>query len=108
LSTSTSGFVFLCSGFGYIVGSVFGGKYADMMLAKQKKNNNGVQYAEMRLKSVWLGAIFFPIAISAYGWCVEKSVFIAWPLLAMFFGMYILNITPAVTLIYLLNYMNLY
>ncbi|CAG8548138.1 4655_t:CDS:2 [Paraglomus occultum] len=85
LSPSTSGYVFLCSGFGYMIGSVFGGKYADMMLAKQAKKNNGVQYAEMRLKSVWLGAILFPISISAYGWCVEKSVFIAWPLLAMFF-----------------------
>ena len=70
---------------------MLGGKYTDMMLARQTRKNNGVQYAEMRLKSAWLGAIFFPVAISAYGWCVEKSVFIAWPLLAMFFGMYILN-----------------
>ncbi|CAG8534487.1 10728_t:CDS:2, partial [Paraglomus brasilianum] len=96
LSPATSGFVFLSSGLGYLIGSVLGGKYTDMMLARQTRKNNGVQYAEMRLKSAWLGAIFFPVAISAYGWCVEKSVFIAWPLLAMFFdGISIFLITSS-------------
>ncbi|CAG8548123.1 4654_t:CDS:2 [Paraglomus occultum] len=86
LSPSLTGLIFLSSGAGYMSGSVVGGRYTDIMLARERKKNKGEQYAEMRLKSAWLGSIILPISFMAYGWCVDKEVFIVWPLIAMFFG----------------------
>lgn len=67
-----SGLFYLAPGFGYILGTFMGGRYADYITVKYRKLNNGVRIPEDRLRSAipFMG-IVIPAAMLIYGWGVQ-------------------------------------
>ncbi|KAH3680252.1 hypothetical protein WICMUC_000433 [Wickerhamomyces mucosus] len=89
LNTPVLGSLFyLAPGSGYIVGALFGGRYADYTVKKYIVKRNGIRIPEDRLHSMIIGyCILLPITILIYGWTLqEKKGGIALPVIAMFFN----------------------
>ncbi|CZR59816.1 related to dityrosine transporter [Phialocephala subalpina] len=81
-----SGLFYLAPGCGYILGTFFGGRYADYITVSWTAKRGGVRVPEDRLRSAvpFLG-IAIPGAMLIYGWSVEKRVGgIALPVIMMF------------------------
>ncbi|CAK7267758.1 hypothetical protein SEPCBS57363_002753 [Sporothrix epigloea] len=70
-----SGLFYLAPGCGYIVGTFFGGRYADYMVRRYIKKRDGVRVPEDRLRSAlpFIGAVI-PACMLVYGWGVERGV----------------------------------
>lgn len=68
-----SGLFYLAPGFGYILGTFVGGRYADYITISWTKKRNGVRIPEDRLRSAlpFMG-IVIPVCMLIYGWSVEK------------------------------------
>jgi MFS family permease len=80
-----SGLFYIAPGCGYLLGTFFGGRYADRVVKKYIQKR-GHREAEDRLRSciVFLGGVI-PACMIIYGWSVEKAVGgIALPVLMMF------------------------
>lgn len=71
-----SGLFYLAPGAGYLVGTFFGGRYADHVVKKYmaRSPNGTTRVPEDRLRSAlpFLGAVI-PACVLAYGWCVERD-----------------------------------
>lgn len=82
-----AGLFYLSPGMGYLVGSYFGGQWADRYVRKymQKK---GRRVSEDRLRSeLWAHGLVLPATTLIYGWCLEKDKGgIPVPVLMMFIG----------------------
>ncbi|CAG8593874.1 9250_t:CDS:2, partial [Ambispora leptoticha] len=85
LSTSAIGWIIFPNCIGYLIGSIFGGRYSDYILLKGKKCHDGKYIPEFRLQSVWFGAIIFSFSTLTFGWLVEFRSPLIWPLVTMFF-----------------------
>ena len=80
-----SGLFYIAPGIGYLIGSFFGGRWADRVVKKWIKKR-GRRVAEDRLKSCLssMGAVI-PGCLLVYGWSVEKAVGgVPLPVAAMF------------------------
>lgn len=80
-----SGLFYIAPGCGYLLGTFFGGRYADRIVKKYIRKR-GQRIAEDRLRScvLFLGGVI-PACMIIYGWSVEKAVGgIALPVLMMF------------------------
>jgi MFS family permease len=81
-----SGLFYIAPGCGYLLGTFFGGRYADHYVKKYIRLRNGERISEDRLRSCLLfmgGAI--PACMLVYGWTVEKRVGgVAVPVIMMF------------------------
>lgn len=80
-----SGLFYIAPGCGYLLGTFFGGRWADH-LVKKYINIRGERVAEDRLRSClpFLGAVI-PACMLVYGWSVEKEKGgIALPVIMMF------------------------
>ncbi|KAF2726931.1 MFS general substrate transporter [Polyplosphaeria fusca] len=80
-----SGLFYIAPGCGYLVGTFFGGRWADHIVKKYIKIR-GERVAEDRLRSclVFLGVVV-PACMIVYGWSVEKRVGgVALPVIMMF------------------------
>jgi hypothetical protein len=80
-----SGLFYIAPGCGYLLGTFFGGRYADHIVKKYIRIR-GERVAEDRLRSclVFLGGVI-PACMIIYGWSVEKRVGgIALPVVMMF------------------------
>jgi len=80
-----SGLFYLAPGAGYLVGTLFGGRWADRLVKKYIKIR-GERIAEDRLRSciTFLG-IVLPACMLIYGWSVEKEKGgVALPVIMMF------------------------
>ncbi|TVY19294.1 Itaconate transport protein [Lachnellula arida] len=68
-----SGLFYLAPGCGYIVGTFFGGRYADHITIKWTQKRGGHRVPEDRLRSClpFLG-IVIPACMLIYGWSIEK------------------------------------
>jgi MFS family permease len=80
-----SGLFYIAPGCGYLLGTFFGGRYADRIVKKYIRKR-GRRVAEDRLRSciVFLGGVI-PACMIIYGWSVEKAVGgVALPVLMMF------------------------
>ena len=80
-----SGLFYIAPGCGYLLGTFFGGRYADHIVKKYIRKR-GQRIAEDRLRScvLFLGGVI-PACMIIYGWSVEKAVGgIALPVLMMF------------------------
>jgi MFS family permease len=68
-----SGLFYLAPGCGYLLGTFFGGRYADHITIKWQAKRNGTRVPEDRLRSAvpFLG-IAIPGCMLIYGWSVEK------------------------------------
>lgn len=81
-----SGLFYLAPGCGYILGTFFGGRYADYITRKWTAKRGGVRVPEDRLRSClpFMG-IAIPFSMLIYGWSVEKKFGgIALPVIMMF------------------------
>ena len=83
-STIVIGLLYLPNSVGYILASMFGGRWMDRIMNREAVRAN--RYAEdgklifqpedrMR-ENAWLGALLYPAALIWYGWTAEKGVFI--------------------------------
>ncbi|KAF2003001.1 MFS general substrate transporter [Amniculicola lignicola CBS 123094] len=80
-----SGLFYIAPGCGYLVGTFFGGRWADHIVKKYIAKR-GERVAEDRLRSclVFMGAVV-PACMLVYGWSIEKRVGgIALPVIMMF------------------------
>lgn len=82
-----SGLFYLPSGLGYIVGTIFGGRFADYYVKKYIKIR-GRRVPEDRIRSILFPIGFvYPVSMLIYGWCVEKQKGgMAVPIIFMFFS----------------------
>ena len=81
-----SGLFYLAPGCGYILGTFFGGRYADHITVKWTAKRNGTRVPEDRLRSAlpFMG-IAMPACMLLYGWSVEKRFGgVALPVVMMF------------------------
>ncbi|KAJ7631885.1 vacuolar DHA amino acid exporter [Mycena polygramma] len=80
------GLVLLSFGLGSLAGSVVGGRWSDIKLAKLKAANGGVSYPEMRLKSTTVGLCLLPPSILAFGWVSAEHVHVSALCVFLFFS----------------------
>ncbi|KAG9247382.1 major facilitator superfamily domain-containing protein [Calycina marina] len=81
-----SGLFYLAPGCGYMLGTFFGGRYADFIVKKYIEKR-GVRIPEDRLRSAlpFMG-IVIPCCMLIYGWSIEKRFGgVALPVIMMFF-----------------------
>ena len=82
-STMIVGLLYIPNSLGYVIASIFGGKWIDYIMKREAKkagrfDERGrlVFRPEDRMKeNAWIAAIMFPGAIIWYGWTAQKGVF---------------------------------
>ncbi|KAK8247225.1 major facilitator superfamily domain-containing protein [Phyllosticta capitalensis] len=85
-SPAEVGLFYLAPGFGYVLGTFGGGRWADRTVRIWMKKRNGQRIPEDRLRSSlpFMG-IVIPLCIVTYGWTIEKRVGgVALPVVVMF------------------------
>ncbi|CAK7207943.1 hypothetical protein SEUCBS139899_010758 [Sporothrix eucalyptigena] len=67
-----AGLLYLAPGSGYLLGTVFGGRWADYTVRKWIRRRNGQRLPEDRLRSMvpWMG-VGVPACMLIYGWILE-------------------------------------
>lgn len=80
-----SGLFYLAPGMGYLIGSLYGGKWADRYVKKFMKLR-GKRVPEDRLRSAYASFGFvLPVSVLIYGWSVDKEKGgVALPVVALF------------------------
>ncbi|KAJ5391360.1 hypothetical protein N7509_006850 [Penicillium cosmopolitanum] len=92
-STIIVGLLYIPNSVGYVVASLFGGKWMDSIMQREARKANRydekgrlIYRPEDRMReNAWLGAFLYPIALIWYGWTAEKGVFWLVPMIANFF-----------------------
>ena len=92
-SNTLIGLTYIPNSIGYVVASVFGGKWTDKIMAREAKragryDENGklVYRPEDRMReNAWIGAFLYPGALVWYGWTAQKGIFWLVPVIANFF-----------------------
>ena len=77
------GLFYIPNSLGYILGSIFGGRWMDNIMKREAVKANRVAAdgkliyrPEDRMReNAWLGAMLYPAALIWYGWTAEKGVF---------------------------------
>ncbi|CAG8667350.1 23936_t:CDS:2 [Gigaspora margarita] len=69
-TTLEIGLFFIAPSFGYMLGSLIGGKYSDF-LAQKFLSTSGDYCPEVRIKAAWFGSLLLPITCFIYGWLLE-------------------------------------
>ncbi|CAG8508694.1 24491_t:CDS:2 [Racocetra persica] len=70
-TTSEIGIYFIAPSFGYMFGSLFGGKYSDFLSKKAILISGGDYCPEVRIKSAWFNSLLIPITCFIYGWLLD-------------------------------------
>ncbi|KAJ5814771.1 hypothetical protein N7474_006548 [Penicillium riverlandense] len=95
-STIIVGCLYIPNSLGYMVTSIFGGRWMDNIMQREaKKANRYDEYGKLiyrpedRMReNAWLGAFLYPAALIWYGWTADKGVIWIVPMIAnFFFGM---------------------
>lgn len=81
-STLIVGLLYIPNSLGYIIASVFGGRWMDYIMAREAKRAGRYdekgklmyQPEDRMRENAWLGAIIYPGALIVYGWTAEKGV----------------------------------
>ncbi|KAL9588037.1 MAG: hypothetical protein Q9203_003156 [Teloschistes exilis] len=92
-STIQVGLTYIPNSVGYILASLFGGKWVDNIMAREARRANRydekgklIYRPEDRMReNAWIAAFLYPGALLWYGWTVEKGVIWPVPLIANFF-----------------------
>ncbi|KAJ5168077.1 uncharacterized protein N7482_003671 [Penicillium canariense] len=92
-STIIIGLLYIPNSLGYVVASLFGGRWMDNIMQREAKKANRydekgrpIYRPEDRMReNAWLGAFLYPAALIWYGWTVDKGVFWVVPMIANFF-----------------------
>ena len=70
-----SGLFYIAPGAGFLLGSIAGGRFSDMTMAKKIAARGGVRVPQDRLNSGLIAFFFIvPVASLVYGWCLECNV----------------------------------
>jgi len=91
------GLFFLAPGTGYLLGTVFGGVYADYIVKRWIASRGGLRVPEDRLRSAlpFLGVVL-PSCVVVYGWSVERAVGgVGLPVVVMFVSFVSSSLTAA-------------
>ncbi|KAI4133145.1 MAG: hypothetical protein LQ338_000410 [Usnochroma carphineum] len=91
-STIKVGLVYIPNSLGYVLASLFGGRWTDRIMAREAKkagryDEKGklVYRPEDRMReNAWIAAFLYPAALIIYGWTAEKGVHWVVPLIANF------------------------
>ncbi|CAI7615302.1 unnamed protein product [Penicillium bialowiezense] len=95
-STIIVGLLYIPNSMGYMVASIFGGKWMDSIMQREARKANRydekgrlIFCPEDRMReNAWLGAFLYPAGLIWYGWAAERGVFWLVPMIAnFFFGM---------------------
>lgn len=88
LTTPIEGALFyLAPGMGLLVGSLIGGRWADVTVKKFIEINKGKRIPEDRLRSTHISWLVLTVSIIIYGWAIDKEVGgMAVPIIALFFN----------------------
>ncbi|KAL6721397.1 hypothetical protein ACLMJK_000500 [Lecanora helva] len=92
-SETIVGLTYVPNSIGYILASVFGGRWTDTIMAREARRaerydeQGKLMYRpEDRMReNAWVAAFLYPAALIWYGWTAEKGVFWLVPLIANFF-----------------------
>ncbi|CBF81466.1 hypothetical protein AN5656.2 [Aspergillus nidulans FGSC A4] len=87
------GLLYIPNSLGYVVSSIFGGRWIDKIMVREAKKANRydekgnlIFRPEDRMReNAWLGALLYPAGLIWYGWTVDKGVFWLAPMIANFF-----------------------
>jgi hypothetical protein len=82
-SVDKIGLAYISSGFGFLLSAMFGGKWADTIMAREARRKNRYdETAKLLLRpedrimeNAWFVAIEFPLSVLWYGWSADKGVF---------------------------------
>lgn len=82
-----SGLFYLAPGFGYLLGSLYGGKWADRYVKKYIQKR-GERVPEDRLRSTYVSfGLCLPASILIYGWSIDQKIGgMPLPIIALFFN----------------------
>ncbi|RMJ22061.1 multidrug resistance transporter, partial [Aspergillus sp. HF37] len=95
-STIIVGLLYIPNSLGYVVASIFGGRWMDKIMQREARkanrydeHGNLIYRPEDRMReNAWLGALMYPSALIWYGWTAENGIFWLVPMIAnFFFGM---------------------
>ncbi|KAL9006533.1 MAG: hypothetical protein Q9188_000693 [Gyalolechia gomerana] len=95
-STIQVGLLYIPNSMGYFLGSLFGGRWTDRIMAREAKragrrDEKGklIYRPEDRMReNAWIAAFLYPAALIWYGWTAQKGVHWVVPLIANFwFGL---------------------
>ncbi|KAI9670495.1 MAG: hypothetical protein M1817_004362 [Caeruleum heppii] len=92
-STFIVGLLYIPPSLGYILASVFGGRWTDRIMHREARaagrydeNNKLIFHPEDRMReNAWLAAMLYPAAMLWYGWTADKGVYWLAPMIANFF-----------------------
>lgn len=89
------GLLYIPSGLGYIIGSLFGGRWIDAIMAREARkanrydeNGNLIYLPEDRMReNAWIMVTVYPLSLLMYGWTLRYGLHVAVPCVALlFFG----------------------
>ncbi|KEY68951.1 hypothetical protein S7711_04616 [Stachybotrys chartarum IBT 7711] len=91
-NTTILGLLYIAPGLGYIITSVFGGRWIDRIMAHEAKkanryDENGrlIYLPEDRMReNMWLANSVYPLSLLVYGWTVQYGVQFMVPLISLF------------------------
>jgi multidrug resistance protein len=92
-STLIVGLLYIPNSFGYLLASLFGGRWIDSIMHREARkagryDDHGklIFRPEDRMKeNAWIAAILYPTALILYGWTAQYHIHIAVPMVANFF-----------------------
>ncbi|KAH8711799.1 major facilitator superfamily domain-containing protein [Phaeosphaeriaceae sp. PMI808] len=92
-STLVIGFLYIPNSAGYLLASVFGGRWIDTIMAREARKANRYDESgklifrpEDRMReNAWIAAVLWPAALLLYGWTAEYHIHISVPMIANFF-----------------------
>ena len=92
-STIMVGLTYIPASIGYVLASLFGGHWTDLIMAREARKagrydekGHLVYRPEDRMReNAWTAAILYPAALIWYGWTAQHAVFWLCPLIANFF-----------------------
>lgn len=94
-STISVGLTYIPSSVGYILASLFGGRWTDVIMAREARRAGRydargklIYQPEDRMReNAWIAAFLYPTALIWYGWTAEKQMFWVIPV-SLFFSPY--------------------
>ena len=80
----------VCTGVSLLIGTLIGelsaGKLSDYIMYRLAKKNNGVRTPEHRLYLTSLAAVFMPVGMIIFGWCIQNKTHFVAPLVGLAIG----------------------
>ncbi|KAI0321850.1 multidrug resistance protein 4 [Amylostereum chailletii] len=73
-SAGVSGLAYLGLGFGFLLATVLGGHFGNVVYHTLSEKNGGKGKPEMRLPALIFGSLFVPVGLFWYGWSAQAAV----------------------------------